>query len=204
VVLPGLLVVAAYLIGSISFGLVIAQRRGVDLRAVGSGNIGATNVGRALGKKTGRAVMILDALKGLVPVIAARALLPGEPWWLGAVAVAAVVGHLLPIWHGLRGGKGVATTAGVMLAAVPAAGALMAVTYGLVKKRTGKSSLGSLAGTFVALLATAVLARVAPWPDPRTHADALTAMAAVITALVLVAHRSNLRRLSRGEEPPAP
>lgn len=193
------LVLVAYLLGSISFGLVAARRRGIDLRSVGSGNIGATNVGRALGKRTGAVVLLLDALKGALPALAARLLLPGQAPWIAGVAAAAVVGHLFPIWHGFRGGKGVATTAGVMLAVVPIAGALMAITYVALKKLTKRSSVGSLAGTVVALAATAV-ASSAPWPDPPSTRPAWIAMAAAIAVLVFARHTSNIRRLLRGEE----
>ncbi|MEJ7733092.1 MAG: glycerol-3-phosphate 1-O-acyltransferase PlsY [Polyangiaceae bacterium] len=197
------LVVVAYLLGSISFGLVAAKRAGIDLRAVGSGNIGATNVGRALGKGTGRAVMLLDALKGVVPVLAARLLLPADEWWMGGVAVAAVLGHLAPIWHGFRGGKGVATTAGVMLVAVPAAGLAMAVTYGVLRKSTKRSSVGSLAGTLVAVAVTAALRSGTPWRDGPDAPRALLATAAAIAVMVFVRHASNIRRLLRGEELPS-
>jgi glycerol-3-phosphate acyltransferase PlsY len=197
------LVVIAYLLGSVSFGLVAAKRAGIDLRAVGSGNIGATNVGRALGKGTGRAVMLLDALKGVVPVLAARLLLPAEEHWMGGVAVAAVLGHLAPIWHGFRGGKGVATTAGVMLVAVPVAGLAMALTYGVLRKATKRSSVGSLAGTLVAVAVTAVLRSGTPWRDGPDAPRALLATAAAIAVMVFVRHASNIRRLLRGEELPS-
>lgn len=197
------LVVVAYLLGSISFGLVAAKRAGIDLRTVGSGNIGATNVGRALGKGTGRAVMVLDALKGVLPVVAARLLLPAQEWWIGGVAVAAVLGHLAPIWHGFRGGKGVATTAGVMLVAVPAAGLAMAVTYGVLRKATKRSSVGSLVGTLVAVGVTAALRSGAPWRDGPDAARALLVTAGAIAVLVFVRHTSNIQRLLKGEELPS-
>lgn len=201
--LPSLLVVLAYVAGSFPTGVLLARARGVDLRKVGSGNIGATNVGRALGKKTGRVVLLLDGLKGLLPVLAVRLALPGEDRWIAATAVAAVVGHLFPIWHGLRGGKGVATTAGAMLMAVPIAGALMAVTYVVLRKLTKRSSVGSLAGTAVALAATAALGHAAPWQDPPGAGRTFAIMAAAITALVFVRHVGNIRRLLRGEELPS-
>src|SRR5262249_41144279 len=106
VALPVGIVVAAYLVGSISFGLIVARAKGIDLRAIGSGNIGATNVKRALGARAGFLVLVLDAAKGLVPVAAARFVDDGSTRWVAAAAVSAVLGHVLPIWHGLRGGKG--------------------------------------------------------------------------------------------------
>jgi glycerol-3-phosphate acyltransferase PlsY len=198
-VLGPALVLAAYLLGSISFGLVAARRAGIDLRTVGSGNIGATNVGRALGKKTGIVVMVLDALKGVLPAVLARLVLTGQAPWIAGVAVAAVVGHLFPVWHGFRGGKGVATTAGVMLAVVPIGGAAMAVTYVALKKATRRSSVGSLIGTLVALGATVAFGG-APWSDPPEARRVWVAMAAAIALLVFARHTSNIRRLFRGEE----
>ena len=191
--LPIALVVAAYLLGSVSFGLLIARARGVDLRAVGSGNIGATNVGRALGKRTGRFVLVLDALKGALPVLAARWLLGSTSPWTAGVGVAAVVGHLVPVWHGFRGGKGAATGLGVMLAAEPIAGAAAAVTYVLGKALTKRASVGSMLGAVVGCA-------VAWWLAPL---GAMAWMATAIGVLVLVAHAPNLARLAKGEEPPS-
>ncbi|MCA9531712.1 MAG: glycerol-3-phosphate 1-O-acyltransferase PlsY [Myxococcales bacterium] len=185
------LALAAYLLGSVSFGLLLAKRRGVDLRAVGSGNIGATNVRRALGAEAGRAVMVLDALKGLVPTLAARvALGPGDPW-VAVAGVCAVLGHCYPLWHGGRGGKGAATTGGVLLAACPPAGVVMLATYLALKKLTGRASVGSLAGAALGALVTALALGEAP----------RTWMALALFALIVVRHRANLGRLVRGEEP---
>lgn len=187
---PGL-TLAAYLLGSVSFGLIIAARRGVDLRTVGSGNIGATNVGRALGRRTGYAVLALDAAKGFAPAIAARLLLGADDRWTAATGAAAALGHVLPIWHRFRGGKGAATAAGVMLAVVPWAGAAASVTYFAIRKTTKKASVGSLAGAAVGAIVTAALCRWS-WP---------TAMAGALLAIVVIRHASNIRRLVRGEEP---
>jgi glycerol-3-phosphate acyltransferase PlsY len=185
------LVCGAYLLGSISFGLVVAARHGVDLRAVGSGNVGATNVGRALGRRAMALVLVLDALKGLVPVLVARLWLgPDDPWTAG-VAVAAVIGHCVPVWHRFRGGKGAATAAGVMLALVPWAGLAFAVTYALLRKVTRRSSVGSLSGAVVAVAVTGWL----EWMTPAFAASG------VIAVLVWIRHADNLARLARGEEP---
>jgi glycerol-3-phosphate acyltransferase PlsY len=120
--------VLAYLCGSVPFGLLIAASRGVDIRKVGSGNVGATNVGRVLGHKWGVLCLLLDVLKGLLPVAAAgwamrllgrTTLPPHEAWtWLG-VAAAAVLGHVFPLWLKFRGGKGVATGLGAFLGFYP-------------------------------------------------------------------------------------
>src|SRR5262249_41045323 len=111
-------VVAAYLAGSIPFGVLFARARGVDLRQVGSGNIGATNASRALGKKIGALVFLCDAAKGTAPVLLARWRL-GESgqasWWVAGVGAAAFVGHLASPWLRFRGGKGVATAFGVFV-----------------------------------------------------------------------------------------
>lgn len=186
------LTLGSYLVGSISFGLLIAKSRGVDLREVGSGNVGATNAGRALGKGTGRAVLALDAAKGMVPALIARmALGPDDPW-TAAVGTAAVLGHCFPIWHGLRGGKGAATAAGVFLVLVPPAGVASAVTYFAVKKATGRASAGTIAGAVVG--AGTTLALCGPM-SPRSW------MAGGILGLVLIRHAGNIKRLIEGTEP---
>src|SRR5262245_27706617 len=126
-------VLGAYLVGSIPFGVLFARARGIDLRKGGSGNSGATNAARALGKRIGIVVFLCDAAKGLVPVLlAARFVGPAEggDWAVAAVGAAAFVGHLAPPWLRFRGGKGVATAFGVFLAISPvaalAAGAVFA------------------------------------------------------------------------------
>lgn len=188
------LALGAYLLGSVSFGLLAARRRGVDLREVGSGNIGATNVGRALGKRTGRVVLVLDAAKGAIPALLAFFLLGPDAPWTGAVGVAAVVGHCYPIWHGFRGGKGAATAAGVMLALVPPAGAVAVVVYVGLKKLTKRASVGSLAGALAGALCA--------WLWLGTNSPRVMAAAAIVV-VVFSRHLSNLRRLVRGEEPPS-
>lgn len=189
------LIVGAYLLGSVSFALLIAKSRGINLREVGSGNLGATNVGRALGKKTGRLVLVLDALKGLLPTLATRVVFGEEPI-VGMVAVAAVVGHVFPIWHGFRGGKGAATSLGVVLVVSPLAGALAAVTYVAGKKLTRRASVGSLAGSVVATITTYIQSMYTP-----THTSWQAVTALTLLALVAVAHRSNIARLANGTEP---
>jgi glycerol-3-phosphate acyltransferase PlsY len=178
----GVWMVAAYLCGSIPFGLLIVRlASGKDVRSVGSGNIGATNVARAAGTKAARATLVLDAAKGLAPVLLA----PRFPAWLPAgCAVAAVVGHCFPVWLRFRGGKGVATGLGVSLALAPwgalAGAACWVVLYKLLKI----SSVGSLAGVAVSVL-------VAGFTAPR---DAVYGLAAV-AAIILVRHTGNIRRL---------
>jgi len=184
---------AAYLLGSILPAELFARRRGIDLRTEGSGNPGATNAGRILGKGVGRAILVLDVLKGLLPVgVAALWLGPRDPW-TAATGIAAVAGHVLPVWHRLRGGKGAATAAGAMLAAVPAAGAAAVATYVALKKLGGRASVGSLGGAFAGAAVTAALERASP----------PTAMATGIFVIVVARHADNLRRLLRGQEPPS-
>jgi acyl phosphate:glycerol-3-phosphate acyltransferase len=191
-VLGPVLTLAAYLAGSISFGLLLAGRQGVDLRSIGSGNIGATNVGRALGKSKGRQVMLLDMLKGFIPVALARWVLD-LPWpWVTAVGIAAVLGHVLPIWHGFRGGKGAATAGGVLLAALPAIGGATLVTFGLVKKLSRRASVASLSAATLAAILTMVFDGRS-WP---------VQLAVGLWLLVVVRHIGNIARLLRGEEPP--
>jgi glycerol-3-phosphate acyltransferase PlsY len=193
-VLGPALTLGSYLVGSVSFGLLAARREGVDLREHGSGNTGATNVGRVLGKRTGRAVLALDAAKGALPVLGARLAFGADDPWTAAVGTAAVVGHCFPVWHGFDGGKGAATAAGALLASSPAAGVAAAATYIAVKKLTGRASAGSIAGSFVG--AGATLALHGP-RSPRTW------MAGALLALIVVRHSENIERLLAGAERPA-
>jgi len=191
-VLGPALTLAAYLVGSISFGLLLAGKEGVDLRSIGSGNIGATNVGRALGKSKGRQVMLLDTLKGLIPVALARWALD-LPWpWVTAVGIAAVLGHVLPIWHGFRGGKGAATAGGVLLAALPPIGAATLITFVVVKRLSRRASVASLgASTTAAILVLGFDRR--QWP---------IVLVLGLWVIVVVRHSANIARLLRGAEPP--
>ncbi|MGE0792474.1 MAG: glycerol-3-phosphate 1-O-acyltransferase PlsY [Sandaracinaceae bacterium] len=192
-VLGPALAVASYLLGSISFGLLAARRAGVDLRAEGSGNVGATNVGRVLGKRTGRVVLLLDAAKGAIPSGLAWWLLGPDDPWTAATGALAVLGHCAPIWHAFRGGKGAATAAGVMLVLVWPAGLAAVVSYAALKKLTRRASVGSIVGAVLgAAIALAWLG-----PGPRAW------MTVAIAVIVLVRHAGNLRRLLRGEEPPS-
>lgn len=188
---PLVIVVVGYLMGSISFGLILAQRAGVDLREIGSGNVGATNVGRALGPKAERIVMALDALKGLIPTAFAAWQFGGASPTSGAVAIAAVVGHIWPVFHGFRGGKGVATSVGVLLPLAPVASAAGLALFVAVRITTKKVSAASLAGAALALCTTW-------WMDGLSTAG-ITAL--VLVALIIMRHTDNIRRLLRGEEP---
>jgi len=188
-----LLLAAGYLAGSIPFGVLITRwRLGVDVRAQGSGNIGATNVARVGGKKLGVFVLLLDALKGAGPVWAAMALLPEDRWLHAGVALAAVVGHVFPVWLRFKGGKGVATALGALVALEPVAAVSGFCVYALVFGLWRVSSVGSLTGA----LTTLAIAWIGPWP--REYA----VLTSVLFALILFTHRGNIRRiLARAERP---
>ena len=205
------MIAAAYLVGSIPFGVLLARAKGIDLRAIGSGNIGATNVGRALGRKLGLACLALDILKGVAPTLATGALLTHrwtEPvasaalmgLWV-TVGLAAILGHVFPIWLGFRGGKGVATSIGVGLGLFPYFTLPMAaavVCYFTLRLTTGYVSLGSiaLAVTFPAWFALFAWWRA--WPIA-THWP-LLAVAITLGLLLILRHRDNITRLLRGRE----
>jgi glycerol-3-phosphate acyltransferase PlsY len=189
------LVVVGYLSGSVPFGLVLGKLvLGVDVRQVGSGNIGATNVARAGGKGMGVLVLVLDAAKAIVPILVARAVLadrPGAEAWTVAVAVAAFLGHLFPPWLGFRGGKGVATGLGIFLVLAPWAALAGVIAYLAVYLATRMSSAGSLSGTALCSAGTFLLygpRSPVPWGG------------LVIAALVFIRHKDNIRRIIRGEE----
>jgi acyl phosphate:glycerol-3-phosphate acyltransferase len=184
------LVVLAYLLGSISFGLLIARvHRGADLRHSGSGNIGATNVARTLGKAAGILTLLGDGAKGLVAVLCAQAW--GQASMLPALAaLAAVLGHMFPLYHGFRGGKGVATALGVFLPTLPLPLLGGFVVWLVVVAVWRYVSAGSM----LAALVVPLLAALWSYPVP------LVMAAAMIALLVLYKHRENLSRLLRGSE----
>ncbi|OLC78033.1 MAG: acyl-phosphate glycerol 3-phosphate acyltransferase [Deltaproteobacteria bacterium 13_1_20CM_2_69_21] len=188
-------IIGAYLCGSIPFGLLIAKAvTGADVRAVGSGNIGATNVARAAGRPAAIATLVLDALKGAVPVLFAARTPQAPPMLASACAFAAVLGHCFPVWLRLRGGKGVATGFGVALAVAPWAAAAGAVTWLVAYKLLRISSVGSLAGVAVAL-------GVASLTADRYAVYGLLGIA----LLIILRHRPNIRRLlarQEGQTPP--
>jgi glycerol-3-phosphate acyltransferase PlsY len=184
------LVATAYLLGSIPFGVAVARLAGnVDLRRVGSGNIGATNVLRSVGKGAAVLTLLGDIGKGALAVGLARAAGVAPPV-LAAVALAAVLGHLLPVWVGFRGGKGVATTLGVILAAMPAVGGLLLLIWTAVAAISRYSSLA-------ALVASAAMPLLAWLIDGR---PAMVILSGLLLTLVLIRHRENVRRLLTGTE----
>jgi acyl phosphate:glycerol-3-phosphate acyltransferase len=188
--IPYLIIAAAYVMGSIPFGVVVARARGIDLRKVGSGNIGATNVARALGRWWAVAVLVADAAKGFVPVWLGRHL--GLPATFVALAgIAAIVGHMFTIFLRGRGGKGVATSLGVALAISPLAAlsgfGLYMVTFAVSRL----SSVGSLLGIWsFPVFATLIGGLERPY----------LVLALGGNLLVTLRHIENIRRLVRGEE----
>ena len=184
------LCVGAYLAGSIPFGVLVARLKGIDLRQVGSGNIGATNVARALGKGWAIAVLIGDAAKGFVPVWLGRRL-EFSAATVALAGLAAIVGHMFTLFLRGRGGKGVATSLGVALALSPIAALIGFGVYVVLFAATRLSSLGSLLGVWTFSLF--FVFRYAP-------ATPLVGLAVGGAALVTVRHRQNIARLLHGEE----
>jgi acyl phosphate:glycerol-3-phosphate acyltransferase len=190
--LQGALTLAgAYLVGSIPFSYLVARAFGVaDVRTVGSGNVGATNVMRSAGKGPGIAALVLDALKGAAATVAAARLFPDSQWLPALAALAAVVGHVFPVWLGFRGGKGVATGAGALAPLAPVVTAGAAVVFLLTVLLTRYVSLSSI------LSAAALAAFAFLWSAPRPVAIC----AAVVAGLVVLKHKGNIERLLQGTE----
>ncbi len=178
----------AYLLGSIPFALIAGKLHGVDLREAGSGNLGATNVFRTLGRTAGVAVMVLDIAKGAAAVLVAVAL-TNNPWPLAAAALA-ILGHVFPVWTHFKGGKGVAVGAGAMIGLVPSASGVLLVLWILLVVFTRYVSVASI----VAALAAAPLAYVfgAPW--------SYVVFIALAGLFVIYKHRENIVRLVHGDE----
>lgn len=201
--LAALALLAAYLIGAIPFGYLIARARGVDIFHAGSGNIGATNVGRVLGRKFGILVFVLDFAKGAVPV-ALSGLLPAESHdALGppnalrvGVALCAFLGHMFPVYLGFRGGKGVATGGGTVFVLVPGPAALAILMWLAVVASTRTVSLASIAAAGMQCVA-----RLLSVPDPFSRDTVVvTGFCFAGTVLMVFKHRANIIRLLHGTE----
>ena len=199
--LPVSTVIAAYLLGSIPFGYVIVRLlTGKDVRETGSGGTGATNVTRRAGKRAGILTLILDAAKGAAAVLLARWLLTPDfsiNWWVAAAALAAVVGHVFPVWLGFRGGKGVATGLGVFFTLAPVAVAGALVVFLIVVALTRYVSLGSI------MAAAALPLCVWRWgsvTESPAKLAPLMATTMIGSALVIFMHRANIGRLLQGTE----
>ncbi len=222
----------AFLLGSIPFGLFIARARGIDIRQHGSGNIGATNVLRVVGKKYGISCLILDALKGFVPVVIALNLvqidgrnvgipvsfldgfalkLPASEQLKGQLvhvltALCAILGHNYSPWVGFKGGKGIATSAGVLLGLMPFAVVLLLAVWLIAFAATRYVSVASIAAAVALPVLTHVGARFHKGPDGRSLWEAgtwnkpLFVFTLIVAVLAIWKHRSNIRRILAGTE----
>lgn len=187
-----LIIVAAYFLGSIPTAYLMGWTlRGIDIRTVGSGNVGATNVFRTIGKMAGIATLLIDMAKGLLAVELALIYCGGDLWPLLA-GVAVVAGHSWSLWVNFRGGKGVATSAGVFLAILPGPMGLALLIFAVAFGVSRRVSVGSI-------LAAATLPLAALFggsPGPRV------VVAGFLGGVVIARHIPNIKRLLRGEEPP--
>jgi glycerol-3-phosphate acyltransferase PlsY len=190
IVMAVVMVILAYLLGSVPTGYLIGLLAGVDVRYAGSGNIGATNVARVVGKRQGTLTLVADATKGLIPVLVASQL--GMDLTTTALAgAAAFLGHLYPVFLKFRGGKGVATALGVLLAMAPAATLVLMVVFAVVMLSSRIVSLSSIV--------TAAAAPVVLWLF--SSAPAAILMAGFLAVMILLRHGGNIRRLLAGTEP---
>ena len=196
--LAATLVLGAYLLGSVSFGVVIVKlMQGLDVRTVGSGNAGATNALRAAGKKAGVAVLALDVIKGITAVAVPRAL-DAPPAVVSGAAVAVVVGHVFPAFFGFRGGKGVATAAGALGTLAPSAMALGLVVFVVVAAWKRYVSLASIVTAALLPLLVWITLRFR-WSE--SGGPWLLLASGAIAVLVVTRHSRNLQRLRKGTEP---
>lgn len=188
------LLILSFLAGSFPTGVLCARARRIDLRKIGSGNVGASNVGRALGKKWAVFVLVVDAAKGALPVLLAKAL-DQPPWPVAGVALFAVLGHVFSIFLKGRGGKGVATALGASLALAPLPALASFGVYAAIYLVLRISSVGSLAAT----VSFTVFLYLFGNPHP-----AYFIYGTVSAAVIIVRHRDNIRRLAAGQELKAP
>lgn len=206
-------IIMAYLIGGIPFGLLLGLMRGVDIRTQGSGNIGATNAGRVLGMRYFWYAFVLDFLKGFAPVLVVDLIVRhwhGPEWLPLATAAAAIGGHVFPCYLKFKGGKGVATTFGVVMGVWPVltlAGLGAALVFLLVFLVYRIISLSSLVGVMVFVALIPIIGHdLGPidgflYPQPWTKLAPLIFTGCLIGALIIIKHRSNIRRLLNGTEP---
>ncbi len=199
--LPVSVVAAAYLLGSIPFGyLIVRLSGGGDVREGGSGGTGATNVTRRAGKAAGIVTLMLDAIKGVAAVVLTRWLLTvdfGINWWVAAAALAAIIGHIFPVWLGFRGGKGVATGLGIYLSLSPLAVALAAALFVFIVLATRYVSLGSITAAAAMPVCVWLLSLRG---GPNQSLAPLMAVTIAGSAIIILMHRANIDRLWRGTE----
>ena len=186
--MPVLLVALAYVVGTFPSAVLVARANGVDIRSVGSGNPGASNVTRVLGWRKGAWVYLLDALKGALAAGVALAI-DGRPlaYWAGA---AVIIGHMFPVFFRFQGGKGVATGSGVLFVLQPLIAPFAVLMWWLVTRFTGKAAIGSVVVVALVPAGLALVDRDA-WEYPAT---------AALCALILLKHWRNIGRLVRREE----
>jgi glycerol-3-phosphate acyltransferase PlsY len=196
-------VIGSYLLGSIPFGYLAGRIAGIDIRTHGSGNVGATNVIRTLGKAYGYPVFVADFLKGLAAVkISTLIGMRAQPEWVSseifgiAAAIASVIGHSFPIWLSFKGGKGVATSAGALFALAPVAAVIAAAIWILTFLLTRYVSLASVA----AATALPLIILIAIWLGGGPGRS-LFYVSVCLAVVIVWRHRSNLSRLMRGTEP---
>ena len=193
----------SYLVGSIPFGYVAGKIRGIDIRKIGSGNIGATNVVRVIGKRYGYSVFVLDFLKGFGAVkISMSIATDARPEWASPeifgifAAIASVIGHSFPVWLKFRGGKGVATSAGALFGLIPLAALIGIVIWVLVFWFTRYVSVASIVTVATLPLVILIMTRL-----NQIHGNVLFYSSLGIAAVVIWRHHSNLSRLMHGSEP---
>lgn len=184
-----LAIVIAYLLGSIPFGYLAGRARGIDIRTVGSRNIGTTNVFRSLGRAWGIGVLVADVGKGLAAVLIADGLTDGAGWPILAAA-AAVVGHVAPVWLRFKGGKGVAVAAGALIGLMPLASLILVGGWIVIVAVTRYVSVASIAAAVA----------FTPLAWALGYGWEYILFAGVVSLLVLWRHRANMRRLASGEE----
>lgn len=200
--IAGAALLASYLLGAVPFALIAGRLKGVDIRKRGSGNLGATNAIRVLGKPVGLTVFVLDFLKGLVPVLAAGSLpttfpAPQQLAFAFACGVAAVLGHTFPVYLRFKGGKGVAATAGVMFAIRWDAALVSFAMFFLVRKLTGYVSISSMA--LAVAFPTALL--VFHWNEAFDLYRWVLVGSGLLALLIIFRHRGNIARIVQGREP---
>jgi len=194
---PPIVYLVSYALGSIPFGILMARLfGGRDVRKAGSGNIGATNVARVVGPLAGILTLVLDAAKGWFAVWIAARTMHGEAFAMALAGFFAMLGHCFPLWLRFRGGKGVATAAGVFGALCPAAMLAAMIFFLLVVGFWRFVSLGSIAAAAAIPLLVYLL-----WAPHLAPPVSVTLLSLAIAALVVYQHRGNISRLARGEEP---
>jgi glycerol-3-phosphate acyltransferase PlsY len=185
-----LLIVFAYLMGSVPCGYLLGKMSGIDVRSVGSGNIGATNVVRALGKGRGGMTLLADAAKGYLPVFVGLRL-EFDAAAIALIAIAAFLGHLYPLFLNFQGGKGVATALGALLALAPTATLVLVVVFAVAVLVSRIVSLGAIAAAMAAPLALWFF----------SQSLVFVAMGLFLGAMIILRHRGNIQRLLAGTEP---